>query len=112
MPRRMIKDAVPTGLSISRDLYTAIHDYHSKLASVYIRRTGKVPSFSDTIELLIRTGFAVLKELDFDDVIDELKERGIPKTVSEYIRTRKASVLGGLTDAEIEDLLKKAKRMK
>ncbi|MBA7593161.1 hypothetical protein ES703_00078 [subsurface metagenome] len=112
MPKKMRKDAIPTGLSLSRDIFEKTHEYHSKLTVIYLKRTGKVPSFSDTLELLIRAGYEVMQELDFDEVIESLRKRETPEAVLVRARQRKASILGGLRDEDVDKLIKKAGRMK
>lgn len=65
---------------------------------------------SSTMELLIRMGLEIARELDFENVITAIQKREVPQEVRERARQRRARVLGGLSDSDVEELLKKARR--
>lgn len=101
-----------TGISLGRETYEKAIQYHHKIESFFLRTEGRRPSLSETLELCIRVGLEVLEEQDFDEVIQAVRERKIPTEIHERARQRKASVMGGLSDQEVEDMLKKAGKMK
>jgi len=112
MPKPQTKSAIATGVSLGRETYERAFQYHRKIEDFFMRTEGRRPSWSDTLDLLIRAGLEVLEQLDFDEVIEAVARRELPEGVSRIARERKASTLGGLTDEEIEELLRKARRIK
>lgn len=110
MPKSTRKDAIPTGISLGRATHTDVIKYHRRIEDFLMRREGRRPSLSETMELLIKTGLEAVKELDFDQVIEAVKKREVPEEVRERARRRRAGVLGRMTDNEVENLLGKARR--
>ena len=112
VPRRITKDHVATGVSLGRETMDRVREYHSRIENFFWKTEGRRHSFSDTFELLVKAGLEVLGAEDFDEVIDAARKREIPEQVRERARIRRAGVLGGLSDEEVEALLKKARRMR
>jgi len=110
MPRKMTKGAVATGVSLGRETYEDVFEYHQKVERFFMRTEGRRPSLSETMEVLIKTGLEAVKELDFDKVMEAVRKRGVPKGVQEQARMRRAGVLGGMTDSEVEELLSKDRK--
>jgi hypothetical protein len=102
----MTKGAVATGISLGRETYGDVIKYHQKVEKFFLRTEGRRPSLSETMEVLIKTGLEAVKEFDFDKVMQAMRKREAPNGVQEQARKRKAGILGAMTDADVEDLLK------
>lgn len=110
MPRRMEKGAVATGISLGRETYGDVIAYHQKVEKFFLRTEGRRLSLSETMEVLIKTGLEVVKELDFDKVMEAMHKRGtVPKGVQEKVKMRKSRTLGTMTEEEIKAMLKEEK---
>jgi hypothetical protein len=111
MVRKLEKGAVATGISLGRKTYDDAIDYHQRVEKFFRRTEGRRVSLSETMEVLITTGLEVVKELDFDKVMEAMRKRGtVPKGVHEKAKEMKARTLGRMTDEEIKAMLKKEEK--